>query len=189
MQPTRPSGRKRQPQDWSRSATTDSGWRRLSGRKKKLLVTAGVLFAILALGRGLSLALTSPSPTPQVVPTVARVAPPTLPRDVFRQPAYTSGRGFTPDAIRILDIGTMRIALAKFRALSGKYPRSLRDLYPEYPPKSSNESQDRLPTDPERHTPYSYSVSHDGSDYRLSAMLSTGQAWTLTGESHSEWGG
>src|SRR5437879_1115648 len=79
-------------------------------------------------------------------------------------PAYVPGRGFDPDAKRIIDITSLQVSLSRYRATMGRYPNSIADLFPDYAPLDEKGSPlPEAPLDPTTHRQYSYSVNSDGS--------------------------
>lgn len=96
------------------------------------------------------------------------------------QPAYEPGKGFAPDAQRILDITSLQISLEKYRVANGHYPPSLNDLFPTFAPVENGQTLATPPSDPETHQVYSYKASADGADYQLTATLSNSEPYTVT---------
>lgn len=95
-------------------------------------------------------------------------------------PIYEPGKGFTPDAQRIIDITTLRIGLEKYQYSKGSYPESLQDILPEFAPMYGGKPLDFIPTDPDTRRSYDYNVSTDNMSYQLSATLSSGKKYTIS---------
>lgn len=134
------------------------------------------------------------SPTPQPfkltlrpkdapAPSVITSLPPNPNANLFKnpnEPAYVPGKGFSPDAQRILEITSLRISLAQYKVANNRYPATLNDLFPNYAPVENGIKLAVPPVDPETRQPYSYTVDSSGSNYQLSATLSSGKQYTRT---------
>jgi hypothetical protein len=94
------------------------------------------------------------------------------------EPAYVPGKGFAPDAERILDILSLQISLARYHVALGRYPRTLQALFPRFAPIANGKPLARVPLDPQTHQPYTYAVGAGGTTYVIGATLSNGQRYT-----------
>jgi len=116
--------------------------------------------------------------TPVGSPTAITALPTSADAGLFAhptEPAYVPGKGFAPDAQRVLDIAALQISLEKYRHADGRYPAALSGLFPGFAPLENGQPLSAAPTDPVTHQPYAYTVASDGSSYQLSATLSNGQ--------------
>lgn len=96
------------------------------------------------------------------------------------EPAYIPGKGFAPDAQRILEIASLQVSLERYRIAKGAYPQALVDLFPAFAPKVNGSPLTGPPLDPVTQQPYSYQLSADGQDYQLSATLDSGKQYSVT---------
>lgn len=136
--------------------------------------------------------LASPSPTttgPANGPQPIRLATGTMPTPTeittlavspSARPGYDPARGFDPDTRRVLDIVALQLSLEAYRAANGRYPQSLNQLMPDFAPTEDGRAVAQLPVDPATRQPYEYTVSVDGLDYQLSAVLANGQRYAGT---------
>lgn len=123
------------------------------------------------------------SELPTSVPTIQLKLSPTVPgENLFTDPhgsIYEPGKGFKPDALRIIDITTLQIGLEKYQVAKGKYPASLQGILPDFAPMYGGKVLESIPVDPETHQPYYYKVSADGMSYQLSATLASGEQYVV----------
>jgi hypothetical protein len=123
------------------------------------------------------------APTPTPITSV-----PSLPgSNLFaspNDPAYVPGQGFSPDAQRVLDITTLRIALEKYRVTNRRYPQALVDLFPAFAPIENGKKLSAPPVDPQAKQPYTYAAAQDGSTFQLAATLSSGKQYSVTSPTH-----
>ncbi|MBI2863232.1 MAG: hypothetical protein HYX94_01550 [Chloroflexi bacterium] len=96
------------------------------------------------------------------------------------EPAYVPGKGFAPDAQRILEIVSLQVSLEKHRMAKGVYPRALADLFPTFAPKVDGNPLTRPPVDPVSKQSYDYQLSADSEDYRLTAVLDNGKQYSVS---------
>ena len=89
-------------------------------------------------------------------------------------PAYQTGSGFTPDAVRVLNVTVLRLSLEQYRAAHGSYPANLSGLFPDYAPMGRDGAPMASP--PPTADGYTYSASETG--YTLSVRLESGQSYT-----------
>jgi len=94
------------------------------------------------------------------------------------EPAYIPGKGFAPDAQRILDVASLQISLEKYHSATRQYPPTLASLFPKYAPVEGGNALLSEPLDPQTHHPYTYSISTNGASYRISAILSSGKQYS-----------
>ena len=122
-------------------------------------------------------------PEGSITPSEITILPTSPPSPLFadaNQPAYESGKGFVPDARRMLDIVSLQISLEQYRQSKGRYPASLSDLFPEFAPADeNNEPLTAPPTDPVSHQPYDYQPATDRMSYRLGATMDNGASYTV----------
>lgn len=181
----------------SERVTPMPGW-----RSPKILVPLGIV-VLLLIGIGAAAAVmhqhtgrldtqqagsVAPSRVPLVAPdgtTVAQVVVTAVPTSTYAalfahpsEPAYVPGKGFSPDAQRVVDVVTLQGALEKYRVANERYPSTLDALFPTFAPLANGTKLTAAPTDPETHQPYTYHVSSDGATYQLSATLSSGKQYT-----------
>jgi hypothetical protein len=120
--------------------------------------------------------------TPVVV--TAAPTPPNWAKELFAnptEPAYIPGKGFTPDAQRIVDLSALQLSIEQYRKANGRFPPTLADLFPSFAPADVNgQPLAAPPVDPVTRQPYTYLVASDGSNYQLSATLESGRQYTLT---------
>jgi hypothetical protein len=90
-------------------------------------------------------------------------------------PAYDSSTGFTPDAVRTLTVVSLQLGLERYRSEHGAYPTGLDALFPADAPLG----QDGLPMGGPPPAGDGYSYVGDGSTYTLSAVLASGQLFTV----------
>lgn len=95
------------------------------------------------------------------------------------EPAYEKGKGFAPDAQRVLDITALQISLEKYYVAKGQYPQSLDNLFPDFAPVANGQAMTAPPQDPETHEPYAYTLASDGTDYQLTATLASGEKYSV----------
>jgi hypothetical protein len=111
------------------------------------------------------------------------ITPTTDPRDFVEnpeEPAYVPGKGFSPDALRVIHIGTLQIGLERYRVAKGYFPSKLEDILPEFAPMYDGKPLQSIPVDPETKIPYEYVVTNNGLSYELSANTSGTKKYTVT---------
>jgi len=116
-----------------------------------------------------------------VTPIVITAVPTSANANLFTNPnapAYVPGRGFTPDAQRVLDIVSLQTSLASYLTANKHYPPMLGDLFPAFAPHEGSTVLSAPPADPVTHQPYDYQVSADALSYKLSATLDSGKQYT-----------
>ena len=108
--------------------------------------------------------LTSPAPQPP-----AGLADPST-------PAYQASSGFTPDAVRVLTVLSLRLGLERYKSEHGAYPISLAALFPADAPLG----QDGKPMTGAPAQSDGYTYTGGGATYTLSVVLASGQAYTVS---------
>ena len=126
-------------------------------------------------------ATTQPVNTPS--PMVVTASPTPLDSGLFKnpnEPAYVPGKGFAPDAERLLILATLQLSLEKYHLAKGVYPSTLDDLFPTFAPKVNGNLLVNPPLDPVTHQPYIYQQKAGRQDYQLTAILESGKQYSVT---------
>lgn len=92
--------------------------------------------------------------------------------DGATEPPYSPEDGYAHDTRRVLDVVAIQGSLLEFNEAEGRYPESLPELLPNYPPAGNQSGTASLPTDPETGSQYEYWAIDDGLDYVLLTRLS-----------------
>jgi hypothetical protein len=91
-------------------------------------------------------------------------------------PAYQASSGFTPDAVRVLTVLSFQLGLERYKPEHGAYPSSLTALFPADAPFG----QDGKPMAGPPSQSDGYAYTGGGATYRLSVVLASGQAYTVS---------
>jgi hypothetical protein len=91
-------------------------------------------------------------------------------------PAYQTGSGFTPDAVRVLTVTVLRLSLEQYKSANGTYPPDLAALFPAFAPNGPDGKPMAGP--PASADGYAYSAS--GTGYTLAVVLTSGQSYTTS---------
>lgn len=127
----------------------------------------------------------TPPPSPSASPglpapsgEVTLTSPPPQPAGGLADPstpAYAAGSGFTPDAVKVLMVTSVRIGLERYRAATGSYPASLDALFPTYAPIG----QDGKPMSGPPAAADGYAYTGGGTGYQLSVRLASGMKYQV----------
>lgn len=90
------------------------------------------------------------------------------------QPFYEEGKGFAPDADRILLATALAISVELYSASQGHYPTSLADLFPEFAP--TGKDGNRMTS-----APAECKYQSDGTSYQLAITLESGRDYEVRG--------
>lgn len=121
----------------------------------------------------------SPAGTPLSSGLVVLTSPPPQPPDGLADPstpAYDPSTGFTPDAVRVLTVLSIQVALEGYREGRGAYPDALAALFPDFAPIGPDHQPMTGP--PAASDGYAYTLDASTS-YTLSVVLESGQAYVV----------